>query len=380
MSSLEVRGATASDRLPIYRMVELYQHDLSDIWPQELDALGEYGYALDRYWREANCHAFVALVDGRYAGFALVDGAVKVAGYGRWIDQFFVLKKYRRAGIGNAVAMRVFASLPGYWEVGQMPDNASAQAFWRRVVGEYTDGNYQEHVLASGSWQGVVQSFESTARGCAFPRGSDANLRTARHSLTRPDISCMTDASIPDPQDITASAVRALVLYSLAEFQSGHATTIRVTAEGHSFSVADDGRGHAIDRTVAGQPYLKFVYTHLDYPFKQGQGPPVQLHAIGISLVNVLCSELAITARKLDATLRMSFINGQLGDHELVDAKSSETGNTISGKVKSQLQKADVDIHSLRQWLIGLLTASPTLRLFFNGLELKALAQPGVHI
>ena len=131
----------------------------------------------------------------------------------------------------------------------------------------------------------------------------------------------MTDASIPDPHDITASVVRALVLYSLAEFQSGHASHIRVTADGHSFSVADNGRGHAIGRTVAGQPYLKFVYTHLDYPFEHRQGAPVQLHAIGISLINVLCSELDITARKQDVTLRMSFKNGRLGDCELVDAK-----------------------------------------------------------
>jgi DNA gyrase/topoisomerase IV subunit B len=187
----------------------------------------------------------------------------------------------------------------------------------------------------------------------------------------------MTESTRLDPQDIAASVVRALVLYSLAEFQSGHATTVRVTAEGHSFSVADDGRGHAIDRKVDGQPYLQFVYTHLDYPFEQGQSAPVQLHAIGISLVNVLCSELSITARKLDAMLRMSFINGQLGDYELVDAKSSETGNTISGKVNSQLQKTGVDIHSLRQWLIDLLAASPTLSLFLNDVELQALARPG---
>jgi predicted acetyltransferase len=164
MSRVEVHSATASDRLPIFRMLELYQHDLSDIWPQELDIHGEYGYALDRYWQETNCYAFVARLNGHFAGFALVDAAVKVGSSGRWMDQFFVLKKYRRAGIGKAVAMRVFDSLPGYWEVGQMPDNVAAQAFWRRVVSEYTDGNYQEHVLSSGSWQGVVQSFEGIAR------------------------------------------------------------------------------------------------------------------------------------------------------------------------------------------------------------------------
>jgi DNA gyrase/topoisomerase IV subunit B len=183
----------------------------------------------------------------------------------------------------------------------------------------------------------------------------------------------MPEASVPNPQDITACLVRALVLYSLAEFQSGHATTVRVIADGHSFSVSDNGRGHAIDRTVAGLPYLKFVYTHLDYPFEQPQGAPLQLHAIGISLVNVLCSELAVATHKRDVTLRMSFQSGRLCAYDIVNVKSAETGNAISGSLKPQLQRDGVDTQCLRQWLVGLLTASPTLKLFFNGLELHAL-------
>jgi len=73
MRNFEVRAATPADRLPIYRMLELYQHDLSDIWDQDLDCHGEYGYALDRYWDTEGCFPFVAIAAGKYAGFALVD-------------------------------------------------------------------------------------------------------------------------------------------------------------------------------------------------------------------------------------------------------------------------------------------------------------------
>jgi predicted acetyltransferase len=163
MNTLVVRRAIAADRLPIFRMLELYQHDLSDIWDQELDAHGEYGYALDRYWHNADCHPFAALANGCYVGFALVDGAVKVGDSGHWMDQFFVLKKHRRSGVGRAVARRVFAELPGKWEVGQMANNLPAQAFWRRVVDECANGAFTEHTLTSGWWQGIVQCFTSTA-------------------------------------------------------------------------------------------------------------------------------------------------------------------------------------------------------------------------
>jgi predicted acetyltransferase len=163
VSKFEVRLASPDDRLPIQRMLELYQHDLSDIWDQDLDSHGEYGYALDRYWDTEGFHPFVATSDGKYAGFALVNQAVRVGTEGYWMDQFFVLKKYRRQGVGQSLATSAFAALPGRWEVGQMPQNHAAQAFWRTVIGEFTSGRYKEHELRTGWWQGVVQVFESTA-------------------------------------------------------------------------------------------------------------------------------------------------------------------------------------------------------------------------
>lgn len=164
VNDLEVRRASSGDRLPIHRMLELYQHDLSNIWDQDLDTHGEYGYALDRYWTKSECHPFVALVGGRYAGFALVDNATKIGTDGHWMDQFFILKKYRRCGIGRAVATRVFEELPGQWEVGQMLNNHSARAFWRRVIANYTAESFKEHTLTGGWWKGYVQCFESTPR------------------------------------------------------------------------------------------------------------------------------------------------------------------------------------------------------------------------
>jgi DNA gyrase/topoisomerase IV subunit B len=184
----------------------------------------------------------------------------------------------------------------------------------------------------------------------------------------------MTDASTSDSHDIAGSVVRALVLYSLAEFQSGHSTTIRVNAEARSFSIEDNGRGHTIERTVAGSPYLQFVYTHLDYPFVPARGAPIQVQGIGLSLINALCCELTVTARKQDATLRMSFRGGNLRDQELLKVRSEGTGNTISGAVDSQFQKCDLDKQKLQQWLLGVLAASPTLKLYFNGLELHTLS------
>jgi predicted acetyltransferase len=157
----EIRSALADEQLPIYRMLELYQHDLSDVWDQDLNTHGEYGYALDEYWLTRDCNAFVVLVESRYAGVALVNRRPKMPGADHWLEQFFIIKKYRRRGIGAAAAGALFDSMPGVWQVGQMPLNKPAQAFWRRVVAQYTGGSYQEQRLESGPWQGLLQQFKS---------------------------------------------------------------------------------------------------------------------------------------------------------------------------------------------------------------------------
>ncbi|HEX2585478.1 MAG TPA: GNAT family N-acetyltransferase [Steroidobacteraceae bacterium] len=165
--TIDIRRAEVSDRVPLYRMLDLYQYDLSDIYPQEINAQGEYGYNLDRYWNDPVCHAFIATVDGFYAGFALVDARVKIGASGYWMDQFFILKKHRRAGVGSTLATKVFSTLPGHWEIGQMPANLDAQSFWRRVISKYTGGRYSEQLVTQGKSSWIVQTFEcSDERDC----------------------------------------------------------------------------------------------------------------------------------------------------------------------------------------------------------------------
>lgn len=163
--TLDCRKASAEDFPALAQMLELYQYELSDIWPQPLDAQGRYGYDLARHREGTRFHAHVALSDGEYAGFALVAPAAVTQAAGAWMEQFFVLKRHRRCGTGRALARHAFASHPGAWEVGQMPANVAAQVFWRKVIAEATAGRFTEVRVTQGPWQGVVQRFEVFAAG-----------------------------------------------------------------------------------------------------------------------------------------------------------------------------------------------------------------------
>jgi predicted acetyltransferase len=157
---LRIRLAEPQDFEPLQQMLELYQYELSDIWPQDLDSTGRFGYDLSTYRKAERFFAYVALTpECGYVGFALVAPAAVTRRSGAWMDQFFILERHRRAGAGRALARYVLERHPGAWEIGQMYANLAAQAFWRSVVAEVTGGEYVEVEVTEGWWTGVVQQF-----------------------------------------------------------------------------------------------------------------------------------------------------------------------------------------------------------------------------
>ena len=161
MPNIAIIVAEWSDRPVLSRRLELYQYDMSEVWPQDLNIHGEYGFAVDRYLRNPLLRAYLFLVDGKYAGFGLVDPDVSLPENQYWMGQFFVMKRYRRMGVASKAALHIFDQHRGKWEVGQMPLNYPAQAFWRHIIRAYTSGNYVEHELHDERWDGFLQCFDS---------------------------------------------------------------------------------------------------------------------------------------------------------------------------------------------------------------------------
>ncbi len=155
--NIELRSPSRSDRELIRRMMELYLYDFSEFDDADLDEHACFIYGdLDYFWFEPTHAAFLATVDGKLAGFVLVDNDVKLDGNQRSISEFFVMRKYRRRGVGRYLAHDVFRRLPGAWEIAVMKSNKPAQVFWRKVIDEYSQGMFQEVLLDNDEWQGPV--------------------------------------------------------------------------------------------------------------------------------------------------------------------------------------------------------------------------------
>ncbi|MBD0326151.1 MAG: GNAT family N-acetyltransferase [Pyrinomonadaceae bacterium] len=137
---VEIEAATREQQPVLANLLELYTHDFSEILDVQLGADGRFGYAdLPLYWQEHNRHPFLIKADGQLAGFALVRQGSLVSGDNDvWdISEFFILRGYRKRGIGMQAVHHVWRKFPGAWEVRVMDKNAGAREFWSHAIARF---------------------------------------------------------------------------------------------------------------------------------------------------------------------------------------------------------------------------------------------------
>lgn len=159
-------------------LLQLYLYDFSPYFCSERDGytnergLFEVGFDVERYAAppqpgKPRYWGYLARVEGRWAGFALISDRVDRAyhtGPGHNMDEFFVLRCFRRRGIGRAMAKQVFDRHQGYWQITAIEPNKPAQAFWRAVVRAYTAGRCREFSTEEDGERLVWQVFEADSR------------------------------------------------------------------------------------------------------------------------------------------------------------------------------------------------------------------------
>ncbi|WP_043308948.1 GNAT family N-acetyltransferase [Pseudomonas sp. ML96] len=128
---------TTVDQLPlIANLYQFYAYESSDWEEEEIEADGRFYIHephLARYWHDAGWSANLILADGFIAGFLLIERSELPGIDAREFADLFILKKYRRHGIGRALAEQVMND-GGTWLVRFYAGDEPAAAFWRNVL------------------------------------------------------------------------------------------------------------------------------------------------------------------------------------------------------------------------------------------------------
>jgi predicted acetyltransferase len=161
--NVKLEMASIEQKIILKHLLELYNYDFSEFDGSDVNEDGLYGYKyLDNYWTEPSRFPFLVIVDDNYAGLVLVSEITKGRDNNKVcysMSEFFIMKKYRKYGIGKQVAFHILDLFPGEWKVAQTEKNIPAQKFWLKVISEYTNNNYVE--IQDDVWEGPIQSFLS---------------------------------------------------------------------------------------------------------------------------------------------------------------------------------------------------------------------------
>ncbi len=159
-----------SGRPVLARLLQLYLHDFSEFAPpgSPYGEVGEDGLFpaawLENFWQEEGRVALITRVGARIAGFVLLH---HWSALDRPLDhavaEFFVMRKYRRSGVGTRAAHLAFRRFPGRWEVPVAEYNRPALGFWQSVLAAPGLLPVTEQAGDGRRWSGPVFSFDNRA-------------------------------------------------------------------------------------------------------------------------------------------------------------------------------------------------------------------------
>ncbi|MHB9109420.1 MAG: GNAT family N-acetyltransferase [Armatimonadota bacterium] len=136
--------ARENDLPVVLNLSRYYIYDMSEFMGWPCPENGVFGGCDDYFadWPAGRNIPFIIRVDGELAGFTgVIFREVEQA---HAVQEFFVMRKFRRRRVGWQVAVKLFDRYHGSWVVEQLVENLPAVDFWRTVVNDYTNGQYTE--------------------------------------------------------------------------------------------------------------------------------------------------------------------------------------------------------------------------------------------
>lgn len=121
----------------ISNLYQFYAYESSDWELQDVEEDGRF-YIHDehlmRYWHEPDWSANLLRVNGEVAGFVLIERSELPGIDALELADLFILKRYRRRGIGRSLMGEVLMSGHENWLVRYYPHDEVADAFWGKVL------------------------------------------------------------------------------------------------------------------------------------------------------------------------------------------------------------------------------------------------------
>ena len=165
-SRIDIIPARLEQKFTVANLLELYSHDFSEFIDLDIGADGRFAYRdLDLYWTDPDRLPFLIHVDGKLAGFSLVRSVAQQAETMWDMAEFFVMRGFRKRGVGMHAAIEMFTRLSGRWQVRVMRANAPACLFWTHAVQAFARDAFRSRDEMGQEREWIIFSFNSPVEG-----------------------------------------------------------------------------------------------------------------------------------------------------------------------------------------------------------------------
>ncbi len=162
--NLEIVKATLEQQPILANLLELYAYDFTGSQNFDIGDHGFYGYKyLPLYWTDPNRIPYLIYVEKKIAGFVLIQkGSPISTDQTVWdISEFFIMRKYKRQGIGTLVAFKVWQQFKGAWQVRVLIENKTAGVFWLQAIKKFTQGIFTATSIKIKEEHWIIYKFDS---------------------------------------------------------------------------------------------------------------------------------------------------------------------------------------------------------------------------
>lgn len=155
---MEIIKLNKQNKHILTNLMQAYEAEFSAITRKLPDANGLFPFDTPVDDTDVNYHAYLLYVEGSPCGFAM-----KGTASGRHdIAEFYVVPSKRGSDLGTRFAHEIFDMYKGPWQVRQIAGADKARDFWRKAIGTYSSGKYEESQDRDPYWGMVTrQIFES---------------------------------------------------------------------------------------------------------------------------------------------------------------------------------------------------------------------------
>jgi len=160
--NIKLIKAQDSHKAALKNMFQLYLHDLSE-YTMNLDVNADGIFEsndVDTFYEQDALIPMMIEHNETIIGFVLLNmPPYAPLGYDYWINDFFILRKFRGQGLGKLVASELFSEYKGKFAMVQLKKNNVAINFWKKVLVE-NGLKYEEKEVVDEGEECMFQGFE----------------------------------------------------------------------------------------------------------------------------------------------------------------------------------------------------------------------------